>query len=162
MTNRLNIKTVDDYILVDNFEEFKLQLETQRIYCIETQHEIKEVSDKLQKKNKKYQKQKTEIELLKQKIIELERENQNLRTNIDCYQRFLIPQTFQQNLIQMNQPTLNHIEPLIFHQSHVPSPPPPPPLTTNKTKLLNNNQKLPCGMDLVLQELTKRFNNIKN
>lgn len=161
MTNRLNIKTVDDYILVDNFEEFKLQLETQRLYCIETQHEIKEVSDKLQKKNKKYQKQKTEIELLKQKIIELDRENQNLRTNIDCYQRFLIPQTFQQNLIQMNQPTLNHIEPLIFHQSHVPSPPPPPP-TINKTKLLNNNQKLPCGMDLVLQELTKRFNNIKN
>jgi hypothetical protein len=157
MTNRLNIKTVDDYILVDNFEEFKLQLETQRQYCIETQHEIKEMTEKLQKKNKKYQKQKTEIELLKQKIIELERENQNLRTNIDCYQRFLIPQTFHQNLIQMNHPTLNHIEPIIYHQSPgtIPQPPTPPP---PPIKLLNISQKLPSGMDLVLQELTKRFN----
>ena len=161
MTNRLNVKTIDDYILVDNFEEFKLQLETQRIYCIETQQEIKEVSCKLEKKNKKYQKQKTEIELLKQKMNELERENQSLRTNIDCYQRFLIPQTFQQNLIQMNQPTLNHIEPVIFQQSHVACPPPPPPPPSYTRKLLNN-QKLPTGMDLVLQELTKRFNNIKN
>jgi chromosome segregation ATPase len=159
MTNRLNIKTVDDYILVDNFEEFKLQLETQRQYCIETQHEIKQVNEKLQKKNKKYQKQKLEIELLKQKIIELERENQNLRTNLDCYQRFLIPQTFQQNLIQMNQPTLNNIDPVFFQQSYIPPPPPPPPI--NKSKLLTND-KLPSGMDLVLQELTKRFNNIKN
>ena len=158
MTNRLNIKTVDDYILVDNFEEFKLQLETQKQYCIETQHEIKEVIEKLHKKNKKYQKQKTEIELLKQKITELERENQNLRTNIDCYQRFLIPQTFHQNLIQMNHPTLNHIEPTIFQQSHIPIPPPPP----NTLKFVNNSPKLPSGMDLVLLELTKRFNNIKN
>jgi hypothetical protein len=158
MANRLNIKTIDDYILVDNFEEFKLQLETHRQYCIETQHEIKQVTEKLQKKNKKYQKQKIEIELLKEKINELERENKNLRTNIDCYQRFLIPHTFQQNLIQMNQPTLNHIEPLIIQQSNNVIPPPPPP----PIKILNNNQKLPSGMDLVLQELTKRFNNIKN
>ena len=158
MSNRLNIKTIDDYILVDNFEEFKLQLETQRNYCIETQQEIKIVNDKLLKKNKKYQKQKTEIELLKQKINELEKDNQTLRINLDCYQRFLIPQTFNQNLIQMNQPTLNHIEPVIFQQSQVPLPPPPPPTI----KFSNNCQKLPSGMDLVLQELTKRFNNIKN
>jgi chromosome segregation ATPase len=158
MSNRLNIKTIDDYILVDNFEEFKLQLETQRNYCIETQQEIKIVNDKLVKKNKKYQKQKTEIELLKQKINELEKDNQTLRINLDCYQRFLIPQTFNQNLIQMNQPTLNHIEPVIFQQSQVPLPPPPPP----SIKFSNNCQKLPSGMDLVLQELTKRFNNIKN
>lgn len=158
MSNRLNIKTIDDYILVDNFEEFKLQLETHRNYCLETQQEIKIVNDKLFKKNKKYEKQKTEIELLKQKINELEKDNQTLRINLDCYQRFLIPQTFNQNLIQMNQPTLNHIEPVIFQQSQVPLPPPPPPVI----KFSNNCQKLPSGMDLVLQELTKRFNNIKN
>jgi len=158
MFNRLNIKTLDDYILVDNFEEFKLQLETHRNYCLETQKEIKIVNDKLYKKNIKYEKQKTEIELLKQKINELEKDNQTLRINLDCYQRFLIPQTFNQNLIQMNQPTLNHIEPVIFQQSQVPIPPPPPPAI----KYSNNCQKLPTGMDLVLQELTKRFNNIKN
>jgi hypothetical protein len=57
----------------------------------------------------------------------------------------------------MNQPTLNHIEPIIYHQSSgtIPQPPPPPP---PPIKLLNISQKLPSGMDLVLQELTKRFN----
>ena len=45
---------LDDYVVINNLEEFKIQLRVQQSYCNEVQIEMKRIQTKLIKKEKKY------------------------------------------------------------------------------------------------------------
>jgi hypothetical protein len=136
---------LDDYVVINNLEEFKIQLRVQQSYCNEVQIEMKRIQGKLIKKDKKYQKLKTENSQLHKRIIELERDVIN---NKDFFQRYMMLSAApipSNNCIQMiTMPVsvpaqLNYITP-------TPTPTPKP-------------QPANMGMLSVINELKNKFNN---
>jgi hypothetical protein len=150
---------LDDYVVINNLEEFKIQLRVQQSYCNEVQIEMKRIQTKLIKKEKKYRRIKTENEQLQKRIIELERDVINTK---DFFQRYMMLSTAPTTnpiqshnciqMISMSAPTP------ITEQSNVPSNPivSHPTITTNP---VSNPRPINIGMHSVINELKNKFNN---
>jgi len=150
---------LDDYVVINNLEEFKIQLRVQQSYCNEVQIEMKRIQTKLIKKEKKYRRIKTENEQLQKRIIELERD---LINSNDFFQRYMMLSTAPTTnpiqshnciqMISMSAPTpiveTPHIisNPVVSH----------PTITTNS---VSNPRPINIGMHSVINELKNKFNN---
>ena len=150
---------LDDYVVINNLEEFKIQLRVQQSYCNEVQIEMKRIQTKLIKKEKKYRRIKTENEQLQKRIIELERDLINSK---DFFQRYMMLSTAPTTnpiqshnciqMISMSAPTpiveTPHIisNPVVSH----------PTITTNP---VSNPRPINIGMHSVINELKNKFNN---
>ena len=150
---------LDDYVVINNLEEFKIQLRVQQSYCNEVQIEMKRIQTKLIKKEKKYRRIKTENEQLQKRIIELERDLINSK---DFFQRYMMLSTAPTTnpiqshnciqMISMSAPTpiveTPHIisNPVVSH----------PTITTNS---VSNPRPINIGMHSVINELKNKFNN---
>lgn len=150
---------LDDYVVINNLEEFKIQLRVQQSYCNEVQIEIKRIQNKLIKKEKKYRRIKTENEQLQKRIIELERDLINTK---DFFQRYMMLSTAPTTnpiqshnciqMISMSAPTP------IVDQPNVPSN----PVVSNSkitTNPVSNPRPINIGMHSVINELKNKFNN---
>jgi hypothetical protein len=156
---------LDDYVVINNLEEFKIQLRVQQSYCNEVQIEMKRLQDKLIKREKKYQRLKTENEQLNKRIIELERDLINTK---DFFQRYMMLSTGPANPIQshnciqmisMSAPTpiteqSNRVLPanLVVSNSTL--------TTTNPISKSRPTQTHIGGMNSVINELKNKFNNV--
>ena len=158
---------LDDYVVINNLEEFKIQLRVQQSYCNEVQIEMKRVQDKLIKREKKYRRLKTENEQLHKRIIELERDVINTK---DFFQRYMMLSAAPSlnpiqshnciQMISMSAPTP------IAEQSSVISTTghhqPSNLVVSNSTLTTNpvsNPRPINIGMHSVINELKNKFNN---
>ena len=62
-----NNRIPDDKTIIDNLEEFKIMLESQRFYCYQCQSELATLNDNYNKKKDKHKKLKYEFNELVQK-----------------------------------------------------------------------------------------------
>jgi hypothetical protein len=154
---------LDDYVVINNLEEFKIQLRVQQSYCNEVQIEMKRIQTKLIKKEKKYRRIKTENEQLQKRIIELERDLINSK---DFFQRYMmltagapIPSNNCIQMISMSAPTpiaeqsnrVMHANPVISNS------------TLTSTNTISNSRPTQThigGMNSVINELKNKFNNV--
>jgi len=148
-----NSRIPDDKTILDNLQEFKILLETQKFYCYETQCELSRVTESYNKKHNKYKKLKYEYTQMAQINQEQKNEISNLKLQLEFYNKMTIhPVNYvnQNNYLQMN--TSNQIQ--------IPTPPPPPPQMTS-IKLQNNKNHNPIMSD-VIKELKSKIKPIDN
>lgn len=154
---------LDDYVVINNLEEFKIQLRVQQSYCNEVQIEMKRVQDKLIKREKKYQRLKTENEQLHKRIIELERDLINTK---DFFQRYMMLSTAPSanpiqshnciQMISMSAPT-----PITEQSNRVlPAKPVVSNSTLTTSNTVSNSRPINIGMNSVINELKNKFNNV--
>jgi hypothetical protein len=124
----------------------------QQLYCEEVQNEINvtknhflSLQEKMMKKDKKYQKLKFENKNQQSLIHEQKNEIANLKTQLEFYQRLLIPnhiQYFSQNnFVNLSQ------------TQNIPTPPPPP---SYKPSLKAEILKPINPMTFVIDELKRK------
>jgi predicted nuclease with TOPRIM domain len=141
---------LDDYVVINNLEEFKIQLRVQQSYCNEVQIEMKRIQARLMKREKKYHRIKTENEQLHKRIIELERDVINTK---DFFQRYMmlaaapIPSQNCIQMISMSAPPASAAE-----QSSLIS-------ATSRFPPVSNSRPVNMGMHSVITELKNKFNN---
>ncbi len=149
---------LDDYVVINNLEEFKIQLRVQQSYCNEVQIEMKRIQDKLIKREKKYRKLKVEKEQLHKRIIELERDVINTK---DFFQRYMMLSAAPTNPIQshnciqmisMPAPTSMNEQFNTVSASVVSAP-----ISTPSS--IHNPKPINIGMHSVINELKNKFNN---
>lgn len=153
---------LDDYVVINNLEEFKIQLRVQQSYCNEVQVEMKRVQDKLIKREKKYRRIKTENEQLHKRIIELERDVINTKDFFQKYMMLSAAPIPSHNCIQMI--SMSATTP-ISEQSNVISTR-GNQVVSNSTLTTANSVSNPRpihthigGMHSVINELKNKFNN---
>jgi len=159
---------LDDYVVINNLEEFKIQLRVQQSYCNEVQIEVKRIQNKLIKKDKKYRRIKTENERLQKRIIELERDIINTK---DFFQQYMMlsiaPATnpIQSHnciqMISMSAPTpIAEQSSIISTTEHVlPSNPLLSNSASTTTNSVSKSRPINIGMHSVINELKNKFNN---
>lgn len=144
-----NSRIPDDKTIIENLEEFKIMLESQRLYCYQCQSELATLNDNYNKKKEKHKKLKYEFNELVQKNHEHKNEISNLKIQLEFYSKMTIsPVNFvnQNNFLQMN--TNNQIQ--------IPIPPPPPPI--HPAIRIQNTAKPPNSvMDDLIKELKSKI-----
>ena len=149
---------LDDYVVINNLEEFKIQLRVQQSYCNEVQIEMKRVQDKLIKREKKYRRLKTENEQLQKRIIELERDVINTK---DFFQRYMMLSAAPSNPIQSHNCIQMISMPAptpITNQPNVPSHQVVSNSTLTTSNTVSNSRPINMGMHSVINELKNKFN----
>ena len=142
---------LDDYVVINNLEEFKIQLRVQQSFCNEVQTEMKQLQTQYMKKDKKYCRLKSENEQLHKRIIELERDLINNKTQFDLFQRFMVMTTVAAI------PSHTNISTRLPHNSSIQMIANTDPVSNT---ILSNRPKI--GMNSVISELKLKFNTVKN
>ena len=146
---------LDDYVVINNLEEFKIQLRVQQSFCNEVQTEMKQLQNRYMKKDKKYCRLKSENEQLHKRIIELERDLINNKTQFDLFQRFMVMTTVAATPSHTNISTrLPHTSSIQMIANTDTNP------TIVPNTILSNRPKM--GMNSVINELKLKFNTVKN
>jgi chromosome segregation ATPase len=145
-------KPLDDYVILNNLDVFKAQITAQSQFCDDAQHEIRQLNDKLSKREKKYQCVKSDYKNLLSKCQQLENDNSSLKSQLEVY-KLLLSNQFS----NLNGHMLNNF-------NTIPNPPPPPQVTkiNNISDIsLGTQNKLPKRMDNVLDELRFKIKRIE-
>ena len=143
-----NIRIPDNKTILDNLDEFKIMLETQKLYCYDMQTELSRLNESYTKRDNKYKKLKYEYKQIVQINQEQKNEISNLKLQLEFLNKMIIhPVNYvnQHNYLQMNTNTQIQIP--------IPPPPPPPPLTIK----LTNNNKQNSIMNEMIKELKSKI-----
>ena len=143
-----NIRIPDNKTILDNLDEFKIMLETQKLYCYDMQTELLRLNDNYTKRDNKYKKLKYEYNQIAQINQEQKNEISNLKLQLEFLNKMIIhPINYvnQHNYLQMNTNTQIQIP--------IPPPPPPPPLSIK----LTNNPKQNSIMNELIKELKSKI-----
>jgi len=143
-------KPLDDYVILNNLDAFKAQITAQSQFCDDAQDEIRQLNDKLNLREKKYQRVKSDYKNMVVKCQQLENENSSLKSQLEVYKLLLSSQ-----MIHFNGHMTNHF-------NSIPKPPPPPSIINNTSDIsLGTQNKLPKRMDNVLDELRCKIKKIE-
>lgn len=139
---------LDDYVILNNLDGFRAKLEAMETYCADTQKENLQLLEKSLKREKKYQRTKSELAGLRVDKIRLEGEIASLKAQLEVYKSFLwaTPHWTQHNNVLVNKPTTN-----IQTIETKPIPPPPPEGISTQTS------RNPTRMDNVMSELKSKI-----
>jgi hypothetical protein len=143
-------KPLDDYVILNNLDAFKAQIAAQAQYCDDVQDEMRILTERLKKREKKYQRLKSDHKNLVEKSQRVDNENASLKSQLEVYKLLL-----NNNLIIGNNRTF-----VSTQQGQPPPPPPPPPYPVAKGSdviSLGTQNRLPKKMDSVLDELKRKI-----
>lgn len=175
------MSTLDDFVILNNLDEFKTKLSSQQEYCEEAQREIADLYKQKSEREKKYQKLKNNYNRLKddftdlsrkeavlnEKVRSFELEVATLKAHNDVYrQLMMVPGNnqgpFLTQQVNVNRPVVNNISSRILEQNT--APPPPPPLPPRKS--ISNSEEVEAikensfSMNNVLDELKQKFSQV--
>ena len=148
-------KPLDDYVILNNLDVFKAQIVAQAQYCDDIQDEMRILTERLKKREKKYQRLKSDNKNLVEKSQRLDNENASLKSQLEVYK-----------LLMNNNLIIGNNRPFVStHQGQPPPPPPPPPPyppakgtdVSNNMISLGTQNRVPKKMDSVLDELKRKI-----